>query len=428
MVVSKKTGARDAARPADRPFDPNRVPASAAARRIVALLIRMVEHAENHTGRRKRKRKAEDQETFESIATAVICDVMHRELTEPGGAIAVPFSKQILGRKDRYGSPVLSKTFPDVVKRLASGMVAALELSLGDSSPFGKRRTTVRCGWNLREEMTKHAVTVADLRREGTDEVIVLKTRAEGKREAKWTGYKDTATTRRYRREVHEINRFLAGANIWCEATLPNDQTVDDSDRLLRRYFTGSFKEGGRLFGGFWQDINKRQRLEEIVIDNEDVAVLDYAQMGARIAYGMAGAELPEGDLYALPGLEPYRSVVKQMFNAMLFDTTERARMPMGTRKDVPDHITWRDFQRAIYAKHEGIKHLFGTGVGMKAMFVESQILIRVLLRLIERRLVALPIHDAIIVALPHRQQAKQVMLDTFKEIAGVDGRVEEEA
>ena len=99
----------------------------------------------------------------------------------------------------------------------------------------------------------------------------------------------------------------------------------------------------------------------------------------------------------------------------------------MGTRKDVPDHITWRDFHRAIYAKHEGIKHLFGTGVGMRAMFIESQILIAVLLELIDRRVVALPIHDAIIVALPHQEQVKRVMLETFRRIAGVEGRVEVE-
>jgi len=427
MAARRHKGDQEAPKKTDRQFDPNRVPASDASRKIVSLLIKFVEHAETQTGRRKRKRRTSDQKTFETIASAVICDVMHRELTEPGGAIAVPFSKQVLGRTDRYGSPVLTKTFPDVVKRLASPMVGALELTLGSPSPFGRLRTTIRCGWNLRDEMTKREIAVADLRRTTTHEVIVLKTRAAGKREAKWTDYKDSTATHRYRREMERVNDWIAKGDIYCDAVGPDGEMVDDGDRLLRRYFTESFKEGGRLFGGFWQSLKKQQRLKDIAIGGQPVVVLDYAQMGARIAYGMAGADLPEGDLYTLPGFEPYRSVVKQMFNALLFDESERQRMPMGTRKDVPDHITWRDFHHAIRAKHDAIKQLFGTGIGMQTMFIESQILVAVLLELIDQRVVALPIHDAIIVALPHQEQAKRVMLETFRRMAGVEGRVEVE-
>ena len=57
-----------------------------------------------------------------------------------------------------------------------------------------------------------------------------------------------------------------------------NSETdVDLSERRLRRYFTrGSFESGGRLFGWFWQELNKKQR-KNIIIDDEEAVSLDYS-------------------------------------------------------------------------------------------------------------------------------------------------------
>jgi hypothetical protein len=42
--------------------------------------------------------------------------------------------------------------------------------------------------------------------------------------------------------------------------------------------------------------------------------------MFARLAYAYLGVEAPTGDLYAIPGMEDYRSGVKLAFNVLLFD------------------------------------------------------------------------------------------------------------
>lgn len=412
----------------DRPFDPYRLAVSQSARELVASLTKWIEHAEEHVGARKRRRKAKDQASFEGIVAAVLCDAMHRELTSAGGWITIPFSKQILGQAGRYSSPVLTKTLPDIVKRLAGGMVDALELSEGTRGYFGRgTRTRVRCGWNLRSEMQKYAISLADLGLGRPSETIILKSLKAGKVEAKWIDYDDSEVTRGYRRDLDRINQWIADADLTCFAVGPSGVEIDEGDRLLRRYFNGSFDSGGRLFGGFWQSLKKKQRQDDLLIDGESVVVLDYGQMGARIAYGMAGAAVPEGDLYRVSGLEPYRDAVKQVFNALLFDETERRRLPMGTRKGIPDHITYRQVQQAIASKHHAIQHLFGTGIGLKTLFIESQVLVAVLLRLIDLNIVALPIHDAIIVAKQHADQARKVMQETFESIVGVAGPVSEQ-
>ena len=60
-------------------------------------------------------------------------------------------------------------------------------------------------------------------------------------------------------------------------------------------------------------------------------------------------------------------------------------------------------------------------------MFLESEILVQVLLRLIDHGVTALPIHDAVLVAEAHEQQAARVMHACFEEATGFPGVVKVE-
>jgi len=68
------------------------------------------------------------------------------------------------------------------------------------------------------------------------------------------------------------------------------------------------------------------------------------------------------------------------------------------------------------------IAHLLFTGVGFKEMYRKSEILIDVLLALIDQGVVALPIHDALVVPSGKASVARKVMLDVFMEQTGVEG------
>jgi hypothetical protein len=98
-----------------------------------------------------------------------------------------------------------------------------------------------------------------------------------------------------------------------------------------------SFDQGGRLFGGFWQQL-KRERRRHIRIEGEPVAVLDYGSMFTRLAYSEIGAEPPGGDLYAVPGFEGYRSGIKLVMNALFFDKSpKRSKWPSAVGIGVGD-------------------------------------------------------------------------------------------
>jgi hypothetical protein len=206
------------------------------------------------------------------------------------------------------------------------------------------------------------------------------------------------------------------------------EEEVTSDDRFLRRIFNnGSLEAGGRIYGGFWQGITKEERLSEIRIQGEPVVALDFGQMAPRIAYGLIGASPPHDDLYRCPPFQAYRDGVKAVLNALLSSDGWPKRFPMGTRAKFSRNATITDVVKAISDRHPALVPLFATQVCYRIFFVESEILVATLLRLMDLGVVALPIHDCILVGVSKGSLARQVMLETFVQHTGVDGMVEEQ-
>ena len=89
--------------------------------------------------------------------------------------------------------------------------------------------------------------------------------------------YEDNDLTNLYRDKMNLINQWIESADLNYMAPFDGkDQLNYDLDcRLLKRYFTrGSFKSGGRLFGGFWQQM-KRVHRENLLIDGDEIEGLE---------------------------------------------------------------------------------------------------------------------------------------------------------
>jgi hypothetical protein len=74
-----------------------------------------------------------------------------------------------------------------------------------------------------------------------------------------------------------------------------------------------------------------------------------------------------------------------------------------------------------ISAKHPAIAPLFFTAACHRLQFMESQIMVEVLLRLKREGIVALPIHDGLLVHNEAEDGAKAVMEAVALEMTGVD-------
>src|SRR5262249_16873733 len=155
----------------------------------------------------------------------------------------------------------------------------------------------------------------------------------------------------------------------------------------------------------FWMNLKKAQRPYILRINGQKTAECDYSTLVARLAYadGTEDKKPPKGDLYTIPGLSPEsRDGVKRLFSTLLFDQTKnRDRFPKGVAELFSIEDQRKGFKQVfdlIKAHHSAITPLFGTGIGHYLQFLESQLLVNVLLRLAHRNVTALPLHDCVVV------------------------------
>jgi hypothetical protein len=346
----------------------------------------------------------------------------------PGGWLSIPLSNAALGSLDRYKPPSITKTIKDVLNYMAAPEMDHIERRAGLWNPSDKSLSlisTTRIGKSLRHIMSDYNLSLNDFKSENKQESIVLKdSKGHHKDSGKWLQYEDNLQTNQYRKDKTLINDALASASIDCLPSHETGEIFDTSDRYLRRYFNnGSFELGGRVFGGFWQPMSKRDR-KGISIDGGPTVTLDFGQMNPRVLYGKAGQDLVLQDAYSVPGLEDHRDGVKLVFNAMLHRTNRMIKKPKGSLEFLPKHMRIGAITSHIEIAHKSIRDLLYKGIGMRLFYEESQILIEVLTRLLNQGIVALPVHDAVIVAEHHQERVKSLMLSVFIEKTGREGIV----
>ena len=403
---------------------------------------------------RLRARRPEDLQSHEDLVHTLVVNLAHASLSPPPltGRLAIRGGNPAKGA-GRYDNPAFGKGVRPLLNQMHE--MGLIDFSLpkamrGEVSSIAPTRA-------FAERVRELGVSLDDFGRDEHEEVLVL-TRNAGTQAAPIKDrveYKDTAQTIALRNEVRKVNAFLATANLAfiADGLIPN---VDPRDRLLKRRFVllkgdkaVRWDRGGRLFGdAFWLTLASGRR-PNIRIDCETVADLDFSSMFARLAYGHLRVEPPSGDLYAIAGLEGYRSGVKLAFNVLLFDGKGQRRkwpgvMGIGLGNDAEakrdpssraaqcDGLLpagWEDPKRlrqAILEKHPALRKAFGRGLRYGLMHTESQVLMAILLELIQRGIVALPMHDGLLCAQSRKDEVAKVMRTKAMEVTGVMLPVEE--
>ncbi|MDX1068974.1 hypothetical protein FB004_109186 [Sinorhizobium medicae] len=418
----------------DRPFNAYRFAASENAKAIVAEVIGLLLNFEAYFGLKKNKRRAKDQETFDLTVDAILSDLMHHHLVGEDGSIYVTRSNRVLGTKSRYRPRAYSKMFPYILDLLAKPEMGFVVQDVAPAVEGLARSTVVQAGQRLLSRIDEREIGLDDLGEHPHGETIILKRTKDVDDywdDGGWQEYEDTAVTDQFRLEVDHINQWLASADLRFENTgiAWPQTTFHIRDRQLRRVFTqGRFDSGGRLFGGFWQRLRKHERRQGLWISGEKAVELDYGQVGPRIVYALSGQKPPTDDLYHLWGYTQQRDGIKRVMNAMIFASERLDRFPKGTRKLFRRSDKIGEVVEAIEAKHPLIKDSFHRGLGHETQFVESQIMVEVVLTLKAEGIVALPIHDAVLVPATKTSTATEIMLSAFRRHTGVEGIVTEEA
>lgn len=374
---------------------------------------------------RQRNLRPADRQNRDDIVRAILANLTWAAVSgfePPTIGVSLRAAKQKTSRYDRPGF----RKLPDILELLASYGTLHLE-----------RSNTKR----VASSISPNAILVGDMRRfrnvartfhqvAGAETIYLSRVDRDfaGAVESReLVEYSDTPETTRYRTEVERINASLSPGDFHLED--PSGQPLPTGLPYLRRHFslppdapegTERFDLGGRLFG-WWQNLPKAQR-RGIRIKGEAVADLDFANMALRLAYLEAGHPPPEGDLYAaIPGLsEPrWRAGVKKAALAMLFRNSPLTRVPRGTRGELPPDLSGPQLRGAILAGHPALAGVFETGIGLRLMFIESQILVAALLTLADKRIPAIPMHDGLMVAQSKAHQATTIMGDAAERITG---------
>ncbi|WP_459445116.1 hypothetical protein UM181_04230 [Alphaproteobacteria bacterium US3C007] len=380
---------------------------------------------------RKRARRPADQVTYERTVEAILCDLCAVELGHNNDSIHLPLSNKVLRSKSRYKGTALGKTLPDILKVMSAPEMDFVVVEKGHSTfkivdddlnvAFaGGQQTILRAGPKLLSRIDGFDITRGDMGQAPEDEVLILRApKRHSNSIAAYQEYDDDKTTLSLRQQMNDINAWLDTADISC-----SHSQVDPTQRRLRRIFNNSdFAQGGRLYGGFWQAMSSDERQEHILIEGDCCVELDYGQMSLAILYGLTGTKPPEGDLYDLSaeGIPTdYRKGIKTVIQALINSSKVPTKMPKGVRKLIPSRYSINDILEAVARKHPAIYPQMTSGIGMQLFRKESDILVDVLLTLKTQGIVALPIHDAVVVQDDNSDKAKAVMKKVFKEHTGI--------
>jgi hypothetical protein len=372
-------------------------------------------------GVRVRARAIAARRNFNLAVEALACNLLLLSILEGKTALAVPRSHGFIWAKGRNANPVYGQHFLDLIDLMAQlRLIKKISKGYRISDKL-KAPSLVSSTTHLDGHLPLNSFDWRSVRRIDEPEVIILKTGKDEDGRSEAVDYRDSSNTCQWRRQITRINRALQDADIEIvDATVPLRMGEDGGlivpyRRAVRRIFNNeNWQHGGRLAGGFWMSMKREDRFQQIRIDGELVADVDYQQLFPRLAYIRAQAEQPDGDLYDVAGDKSGRGGWKTLLNAMLFADRPLRNWPKGSRQHFPEGTKLRDATELLRQKHRPIAYLFETGLGFQLMRIESDMLISVLTHLFSKEITALPLHDAVLVARSHAEAAREAMQHEF--------------
>ena len=392
-------------------FDPQRRAGSEELRAAIKSLVDVLERGETELGFRKRARKKADGKSFRVTVEAIACNLAALTLVDSTRPLAVPRSSGVMWGRGRYRNPVYGQHFLDALNLMARPEVGLIEeFARGyRCSAESRQLSTIKATEAFAERIPPTLVRWDAFNRAEEPEVLILK-RSKGSEAgtANTVSYRDTRRTRALRKEIQQINRCLRAAPIKIagdgEAIGGDDDgnPIDRTRCTVRRIFNnGSWEQGGRLFDGFWETMPRADRFRLLRIctrehpEGEPIANVDFSQMFPRLAYRLANHPAPDEDLYDIIGGGLSREGFKKLINALLFAEGPMTRWPRDTSALFGKGSKLKDALALIRHEHAPIADMFGTGIGYRLMFIESNILIEALQDLYAANITALPLHDS---------------------------------
>lgn len=185
---------------------------------------------------------------------------------------------------------------------------------------------------------------------------------------------------------------------IFFESPSDHPQFIERSRIYLYRVFNnGTFNEGGRFYGGWWQQVPSKFR-PRITINERATIEYDFSSLHPAMLYAKVGQPL-SNRAYEIDGIEPTkqnRKLIKTTF-LKLINARQDQRIDTPDLEALPQGWSWQALQDAICAKHQQISQFFRSGIGLRLQKDDAAIAFQVMSRMMAKDVVVLPVHDSFI-------------------------------
>tara|TARA_A100001015_G_scaffold14377_1_gene16809 strand:- start:1083 stop:2582 length:1500 start_codon:yes stop_codon:yes gene_type:complete len=261
--------------------------------------------------------------------------------------------------------------------------------------------------------------------------------------------YEDTAETRRMHDLLLRYNRLLERSFIDIPSLdQPRIELGDKENRrrnnkpvfvnithygkFVRRIFNnGTFDDGGRFYGGWWQRIDGSYR-KAIRMNNLPTVEIDYSSLHVILAYTEVGIDywkMTDDYPYELPvrgvsNPDHCRAITKLLF-LLGFNASDEKALFKAFRNELdytaypysfPDDVL-SELLNGIKDRHPKISRLICSGAGLRLMNIDAQMCKYVIEKFVERDTPILTVHDSFIVPFGTERQLDRVMKEAFEHV-----------
>ncbi len=441
-AIQEKAKALDNSRPLDAGKVSNHPEAKVLVQHVFGEII------EKATVSKKKK----DQKNLRGHIRAIVMDLYDAYVSDPELYLGYSRNRNDYGPDSRNKAIFFSyRNVIKVVDFLGSQQYIENHPGKRDpENPSLSRISRMRATKKLLDLLTvEHKVPPDSVEKAPDTECIILRDvvdlEVDGKSESQKVDipYTDTPETKRMRKDLIAYNNLLRRTYVdvahYPKKGVPSKSgkrmiKFNRNHKFVRRVFNnGTWEDGGRFWGGFWQRLPRQWRTK-IWIGGSPTAEIDYSGLHIVILYALEGVDYwkEDGvDPYLIEGFEQserMRDFLKQvLLRAINSDSAASVVRSINWEiitdddcefKWIKDEgINIREVVECFADRHPTIKDKFFKGCGVKLQHIDSIIAEHVINEMTKQNIPILCVHDSFVVSSFHSETVRQMMKDAYKKI-----------
>ena len=408
------------------------LPSSKVAHKVCAVVT---DHILKHETR-ARARRAKDQATFKHAVELIMGDLLTAAAHDDAGWAYRSVSKKSFTdteiKGDTFNGVMNSLSELGYVAKVIGGNLKSVFATDSNNSFYPGMATRFKATDGLLSVCNDSGFELAAIkkhfkRRPNLQEIRLKSTSSRFQREkekGRLLRFEKTDTTRAISAKLLEINSFLVDQSYQGMEFYGLHRGFNEGDHP-----SFNWNLGGRLYGGgedSYQLLNKAQRLN-IKINGEAVVEMDINASYLRILHGLRGFPVPQlKDIYAIEGID--RALVKAWVSSTLgYKSFHRSWTPRVFKELkeagvlIGKNMSYPSLKPQVLAHFPVLNDWPSCGIRWSTlMYEESEAIMASMESLRSMGVVALPVHDSLIVPKSKGPLAARIMMDTFESRFGV--------